>query len=81
MRDAYREANLYQGIVPERYEVDNALLTSGTNILAVPVHNEHRQRRLTEVLFLFLSVGLNNSNVSYRETPSWFEVPDIAATS
>ena len=28
--DAYREANLYQGIVPERYEVDNALLTSGT---------------------------------------------------
>ena len=37
--DAYREANLYQGIVPERYEVDNALLTSGVNILAVQVHN------------------------------------------
>ena len=74
--DAYREANLYQGIVPERYEVDNALLTSGTNILAVQVHNFNlTSSDLTAIPVL--SVGLNNSNVSYRETPSWFEVPEV----
>jgi len=74
--DAYREANLYQGIVPERYEVDNALLTSGTNILAVQVHNYNlTSSDLTAIPVL--SVGLNNSNVSYRETPSWFEVPEV----
>ena len=74
--DAYREANLYQGIVPERYEVDNALLTSGVNILAVQVHNYNlTSSDLTAIPVL--SVGLNNSNVSYRETPSWFEVPEV----
>ena len=37
--DGLHEALLYQGFAPERFTVDTALLTTGTNVIAVQVHN------------------------------------------
>jgi len=67
---------LYQGFAPERFTVDTALLTTGTNVIAVQVHNESINSSDLTVLPI-LSVGVNTTDYDYRTPPSWFETPNI----
>ena len=74
--DGLHEALLYQGFAPERFTVDTALLTTGTNVIAVQVHNESINSSDLTVLPI-LSVGVNTTDYDYRTPPSWFETPNI----
>ena len=74
--DGNHEAMLYQGFAPERFTVDTALLTTGTNVIAVQVHNESINSSDLTVLPI-LSVGVNTTDYDYRTPPSWFETPNI----
>ena len=58
--EGYHEALLYQGFGPERFEVDLSLLTTGTNILAVQVHNQSPESSDMSALPV-LSLGINNT--------------------
>jgi len=74
--DGLHEALLYQGFAPEHFTVDTALLTTGTNVIAVQVHNESINSSDLTVLPI-LSVGVNTTDYDYRTPPSWFETPNI----
>ncbi|MFT6135661.1 MAG: hypothetical protein ACJAZM_002160 [Cyclobacteriaceae bacterium] len=74
--DGLHEANLYQGIDPERYEVDKSLLVNGVNSLAIAIHNES----LTSsdmTCMPTLSLGITSSSRDYRSTPEWFDIPPV----
>ncbi|MDX1628805.1 MAG: hypothetical protein R3345_08910, partial [Fulvivirga sp.] len=71
LSDGLHEALLYQGIVPEHFEIDAALLNQGENILAVQVHNQSlNSSDLTAMPVL--SLGINNTSNDYFPTPDWF---------
>jgi hypothetical protein len=72
--DGSHEALLYQGFAPERFTVDTALLTTGTNVIAVQVHNQSIFSSDLTVIPT-LSLGVNTSDYDYRTPPSWFETP------
>jgi hypothetical protein len=74
--DGNHEAMLYQGFAPERFTVDTALLTTGTNVIAVQVHNQSISSSDLTVIPV-LSVGVNSTDYDYRTPPSWFETPNI----
>ena len=74
--DGYHEALLPQGYAPERFAVDPALLNTGTNVLAVQVHNQSADSSDLSALPV-LSLGINNTSTNYQTPPSWFVVPDI----
>ena len=76
--DGYHEALLPQGYAPERFGIDVNLLNSGTNILAVQVHNQSFDSSDLSALPVF-SVGINNTSSNYETPPYWFEVPYIPA--
>lgn len=72
--DGLHEATLYQGIDPERFELDKSLLSNGTNLLAIAIHNESiTSSDMTGIPFL--SLGIISSNRDYRPTPNWFDEP------
>ena len=73
------EAMLYQDYAPERFEVDTSLLNSGTNILAVQVHNRSNDSSDLSALPV-LSLGINNTSTDYRTPPSWFVAPYVPVT-
>ena len=74
--DGWREPNLPQGLVPERFAVDSELLNNGINVIAVQVHNYSINSSDLTALPV-LSLGINNSSSDYNTTPSWFEEPSI----
>ena len=74
--DGWREPNLPQGLVPERFAVDSELLNNGINVIAVQVHN-HSINSSDLTALPVLSLGINNSSSAYNTPPSWFEEPLI----
>lgn len=76
---AQHDAVLPEGGVPENYFVDedilNANLKSGTNTLAIQVHNANATSSDLSSNTWF-SVGLNTSSQVYLNTPSWFSPPE-----
>lgn len=72
--DGLHEATLYQGIDPERFELDKSLLVNGSNLLAIAIHNESTTSSdMTGIPTL--SLGISSSNRNYRATPDWFDEP------
>ena len=74
--DGNHEALLYQGFAPERFQVDQSLLTTGTNTIAVQVHNQSADSSDLSALPV-LSLGINNTSFNYRTPPDWFAVPYV----
>ena len=74
--DGWREPNLPQGLLPERFAVDPILLNNGTNVIAVQVHNYSLDSSDLTALPV-LSFGINNSSTFYSPPPSWFEAPYV----
>lgn len=74
--DGYHEALLAQGYAPERFGVDTNLLNTGTNVLAVQVHNQSINSSDLSALPV-LSLGINNTSTNYETPPSWFVTPYI----
>lgn len=72
--DGFHEAKLYTGVDPDRFEIDHELLVTGTNILAVEVHNENLSSSDMTAIPV-LSVGLSTANTTYRSVPDWFDEP------
>ena len=67
--DGLHEALLPRGLAPERFTLDTALLTTGTNVIAVQVHNESINSSDLSALPV-LSLGITSSNYDYRTPPS-----------
>lgn len=72
--DGLHEALIYQGITPEKFSFDTALLKEGENVLAVQVHNESLGSSDLTAIPVML-VGLNDTSSRYDNTPSWFDEP------
>jgi len=74
----YREAELYQGGVPEAFTFYGAslknLITEGTNTLAIQVHNHNINSSDMSSNFFF-SVGISDASMNYGSTPNWFYTP------
>jgi hypothetical protein len=69
------EAMLFRNGIPESYTFTksqfSAWLVQGENTLAVEVHNESITSSDMSAA-VFLSAGLNTTNIVYRPVPSWF---------
>jgi len=69
------EALLYQGMLPDEYKFDEALvktvLVNGTNVLTVQVHNISTTSS-DMTARPFLSVGIKDNSSSYDPIPVWF---------
>ena len=72
--DGLHEASLYQSIDPDRFEINTDLLLTGTNILAVEVHNESLASSDLSAIPT-LSVGLSDPGNYYQSVPVWFDAP------
>lgn len=78
------EAKLYQNQLPDQVVFNQnqlaGLLTNGTNVFCVEVHNQ-----LTNSTDFtcrnFLSVGVNNPSITYGPIPTWFVPPFILTSS
>jgi hypothetical protein len=78
------EAKLYQNQVPDQFVFNQnqlaGLLTNGTNVFCVEVHNQ-----LTNSTDFtcrnFLSIGVNNPSITYGPIPTWFVPPFILTSS
>ncbi len=72
-----REAQMYSGGAPERFEICNAadLLKNGSNVLAVQIHNFDGVSSSDMSAIFFLSLGIKDESRDYRPTPSWFYEP------
>ena len=77
--EGYHEALLYQGYGPERFQVDQSLLTSGLNVIAVQVHNQTIQSTDLSALPV-LSLGITNTSYDYNTPPWWFVEPYLPTT-
>ncbi len=72
--DQDHEANLYRGLLPERFEINQSLLQAGNNLLAVEIHN--RASNSSDMTSIpTLSVGVNTNESLYRAVPDWFIPP------
>ena len=69
----FREAEMYQGGLPETVEIQNlSLLQEGTNVLAVQIHNsDFGSSDMSSNVFL--SVAIKDDRRHYKPTPSWFD--------
>lgn len=74
--DSFHEASLPYSYAPDRFEVDLTLLTTGTNTIAVQVHNESIGSSDLSALPV-LSLGINTTATNYSPTPWWFLEPVI----
>jgi len=68
------EAVMYNGGLPQAFNVSPSVLRQGENILAIQVHNQSSGSSDMSAL-PFLSVGLSTANSTYQPTPSWFVAP------
>lgn len=73
------EALLYQGYGPERFQVDQSLLISGLNVIAVQVHNQSIESSDLSALPV-LTLGITNTTYDYNSPPWWFVEPYIPVT-
>ncbi len=72
--DGLHEALLYRNLIPEAHRFDKGLIVSGSNVLAVEVHNDNiGSSDLTAIPFL--SVGITSQNTYFESTPDWFVPP------
>ena len=75
---ADKEAVMYSGGTPESqfFDTENAqnLLQTGTNVLAVRVHNASATSSDLTSNF-FLSAGIASANVNYQSLPAWIQTP------
>lgn len=70
----YREAIMYTGVSPERWEIGEFIhtaLVTGTNVLAVEVHNENASSNDFSAN-VFLHAKVVGSDSLYGPTPGWF---------
>jgi len=72
------EALMYQGGLPEYFQVDPALFKSlvipGTNVVAVQTHNiSPGSSDLSSIPFLFY--GITDGSVQFQPPPGWFSLP------
>lgn len=72
--DGLHESTLYQGVAPELFTFDASLLVTGTNTLAVEVHNANSESS-DLVAHPILSVGVRSGELNYEPTPNWFYPP------
>ncbi|MBL7111209.1 MAG: CotH kinase family protein [Bacteroidales bacterium] len=76
--DAWREAEVYQGGIPERNIIYNSFLNEnlveGENLLAVQIHNSGIESSDLSSLVWF-SVGVSMADQTYGTTPEWFVAP------
>jgi len=76
--DDYREAEWYQGGVPEAFTLYGIslknLMQEGTNTLAIQVHNHDINSSDMSANFFF-SVGISDTSMNYGNTPNWFYTP------
>lgn len=72
--DGFREAIMYTGVRPERYELKSFIETAlqpGRNVLAVEVHNENASSNDMSAN-VFLHAGITVSDTLYGEVTEWF---------
>lgn len=69
-----REAQMYSGGLPERYEVDTAFLKDGDNLLAVHILNNGIYSSDLSSL-VYLNGEVNGDDLLFYETPFWFVEP------
>ena len=74
LSDGHHNALLPDGQKPEYFDVDVDFLVEGTNVIAVQVHNQSSTSSDMTALPV-LSLGINNTEYTYRSTPSWFLAP------
>lgn len=74
----FHEGLLYQGMTPESFPLNKALLSTllvnGTNVLAIEVHNESAGSSDFTALATFC-VGVDDPLVHYQSIPTWFVAP------
>ena len=72
--DGWHEAVLYAGGTPDLVDLNPGLLVSGTNVLAVEVHNNSLSSSdFTARPFLF--VGAGQAGFTFDAPPAWFQAP------
>lgn len=72
--DRSHEARLFSGSVPDRIEIDAALLLQGENHLAVQIHNTSTTSSDLSSR-VFLAVGVSGEQQTYLPLPEWFDAP------
>lgn len=79
----FKEAQLYAGNQPESYTFLPAdfrsLIKQGSNTLAVQVHNQSLISSDMSSNF-FISLGISDVSKNYRNTPTWFQAPNLGST-
>lgn len=65
------EPKLPYGGIPSTFEIDTAVLSEGTNTLAIQIHNRTGSSSDLSSNF-FLSVGVTDQSLTYGDPPSWF---------
>ena len=72
--DGLHEAQLYTGNIPERYFFDKTLLSDGSNIIAVQVHNQSLTSSDLSALPV-ITLELPQGTDTYFSPPNWFVEP------
>ena len=72
--DGLHEAQLYTGNIPERYFFDKTLLSDGSNIIAVQVHNQSLTSSDLSALPV-ITLELPQGTDTYFSPPNWFIEP------
>ncbi len=72
--DGLHEAQLYTGNIPERYFFDKTLLSDGSNIIAVQVHNQSLTSSDLSALPV-ITLELPQGSDTYFSPPNWFVEP------
>ncbi|MEL7251223.1 MAG: CotH kinase family protein [Bacteroidota bacterium] len=70
----FREAELYQGGLPEAYPQTTQQLNTGINTLAIQVHNAGINSSDLSSLF-YLILGISDDSDDYQPLPAWFMEP------
>lgn len=72
--DGEHEAQMYQGGSPEETIVDESLFQTGTNCLAIQVHNwSATSSDMSAIPFLFTKI--TDGSTAYPNPPTWFVPP------
>ena len=74
----WREAELYQGGLPEAYPQTAVQLNQGTNTLAIQVHNAGFDSSDLSALF-YLILGITDDSNDYEPVPGWFFEPFLSS--
>ena len=84
LADGLHEAQIYQGIYPAQYTLDqeflNTYLNNGVNVLSIQTHNEAvSSSDMTSRAFFHF--GVNSTATYYTAAPSWFIPPVILSVT